>query len=409
MTTDNSNSEHINITNSSIFNTMVSQYYDWVLELNTDNGSINFLHVSNAFLERGIIPDKIKSFDELSQHFAEEMVVPEEYCAFQEQVNLPYILRETSSKGNYVRTIHITTSDGIRAESLRITPIKDNASYYLACLTDISMILDRDWMTDEYSRSGFISKVEQLLKDPQYQNGYSVVYINIQAFKAINDILGPQNSDMIIFSTRAKILEELDPVLIARLESDHFAAFTKTENITDEKLNRLCHQCYIKETKRLSYQLRCGIYNIYNHTKTVAHMLDRAKIAEKSIPGNQKIPYAICNEQLSQDYVNERIYVSELDSALKKGEFEAYYQPIVDAKTYEIVSAEALIRWNHSERGLIPPGKFIPVFEQEGLTSKLASFMINSILDFNLQQMDIGKKSIPCSVNLSRVLSQVTV
>lgn len=75
MTTNNLNNEHINITNSLIFNTMVSKYYDWVLELNIDNGAINFLHVSNALLERGINPDKIKTFNELSQHFVEEMVV----------------------------------------------------------------------------------------------------------------------------------------------------------------------------------------------------------------------------------------------------------------------------------------------------------------------------------------------
>ena len=103
------------------------------------------------------------------------------------------------------------------------------------------------------------------------------------------------------------------------------------------------------------------------------------------------------------DYVNQRIFVSELDKALKKGEFLPYYQPIVDAKTGEIVSAEALIRWKHSERGMIPPGLFIPVFEKEGLTTKLDSFMVNSVLDFNIERMKNGKTAIPCAVNLSRV------
>ena len=81
----------------------------------------------------------------------------------------------------------------------------------------------------------------------------------------------------------------------------------------------------------------------------------------------------------------------------------AYYQPIVDAKTYEIVSAEALIRWFHSEKGFISPGEFIPVFEKEGLTSKLARFMINNIIEFNTNRIKNGLNTIPCSVNLSRV------
>ena len=115
------------------------------------------------------------------------------------------------------------------------------------------------------------------------------------------------------------------------------------------------------------------------------------------------VPYAMCNERMSQDYVNQRVYVSELDSALEKGEFIPYYQPIVDAKTGEIVSAEALIRWNHSEKGMIPPGMFIPVFEKEGLTTKLDSFMVNSVLNFNIERTKNNKKVVPCAVNLSRV------
>jgi EAL domain-containing protein (putative c-di-GMP-specific phosphodiesterase class I) len=106
---------------------------------------------------------------------------------------------------------------------------------------------------------------------------------------------------------------------------------------------------------------------------------------------------------MSQDYVNQRIFISELDSALEKGEFIPYYQPVVDAKTGEIVSAEALIRWKHSERGMIPPGMFIPAFEKEGLTTKLDSFMVDRVLNLNIERTKKGQKIVPCAVNLSRV------
>ena len=402
MTTSNFESRRFKEASPVAFDALVSQYYDFVLECNTENGLIEFLRISESFLELGINPDKIMSFDALNKHIIEELLVPEERSTYIAQVTLPCILNEIKNMDYFVRTIHLHTNDGIKAKSLRIASIKDT-NRLLLCLADISRILDRDWMTDEYSRSGFISKMGQLLKEPKYQKDYSVIYTNIKGFKAINDTLGTHSGDMIIFQTRQHILEELDPVVIARLENDHFAILTKSTNITDDTMDRLCHQSYVEGSMRLSYLIRCGVYPIDDYTQTVPHMLDRAKIAEKSIPSNQAIPYAICNEKLSQDYVNQRFYVSELDSALKKGEFMAYYQPIVDAKTYEIVSAEALIRWCHSERGIISPGEFIPVFEKEGLTSKLANFMINSILDFNTQRLDNGKKSIPCSVNLSRI------
>ena len=402
--TDNSlNNRRLKEASPAVFDTLASQFYDLVFEFNPTSGLIDILHISAAFIERGFIPEDFSSFDKINRYFADEMVVYEEHDVYLEEVSLPVILKEITQKGNFVRTVHINCDDLIKAESIRITPIQDNTSNLLVCLTDISMILDHDWMTDEYSRSGFISKVDQLLKEPEYQKDYSVVYTNIQGFKSINDILGTRSSDMIIFQACISIHEELNPVLLARLESDHFAVFTKTENITDDSMNRLCHKVYEDGTKRLTYKIRCGVYNIDNHTKSVPHMLDRAKIAERSIPNNQLIPYAMCNEKISQAYLNQRFYVSELDSALKKGECVPYYQPIVDANTYEIVSAEALIRWNHSERGLISPGEFIPVFEKEGLTSKIASFMVNNILEFNNKRMENGLRSIPCSVNLSRV------
>lgn len=385
-----------------VFDTKVSEYYDWVLEYDTDNGQIEFFHISDEFLERGIIPINIDSFDELIQLFVNGMVVFEERETCIEQMVLPCILDEIERMGGYVRTVHIDTEGGINAKSLRVTQIKGNSKRLLVCLTDISMILDRDWMTDEYSRSGFITRVEQLLREPKYQNGYSVIYTNIKGFKAINDIFGTTSGDILIFQKREHIWEELNPVAIARLESDHFAVITKTEHITEEAMNRFCHQCFVEGTKRMPYLIRCGIYNITDHTKKVSYMIDQAKLAEKSIPADQGIPYAVCSEQMSQDYVNQRILVSELDTALEKGEFVPFYQPVVDAKTYEIVGAEALIRWKHSERGLIPPGLFIPVFEKEGLTSKLASFMVTSILDFNIQRKKTGQKYVPCSVNLSR-------
>lgn len=403
MITNNSDVERFKKPGTSVFDAMVSVYYDWVLEYNSDSGKVEFFHVSDTFLKRGIVPENIHSFDELICFFTREMVVIEEQESCIEQISLKYIIDETKSKGTYVRTIHINTPLGIKAESLRITPIKNNDNRFLICLTDISMILDRDWMTDEYSRSGFIAKVGELLEDPEYQKGYSVIYTNIPGFKGINDILGTQMGDIIIFKTCQSILEELNPVLIARLESDHFAALVKTDNITAERMNRLCTQCYMHGTKRMSYIIRCGIYNIKDHTKKVTYMLDQAMLAETTISADQVIPYTICNKQMSQNYLNQRRFVAELDSALKKGEFIPYYQPIVDAKTYEIVSAEALIRWNHSERGLVPPGQFIPVFEKEGLTSKLASFMIKSILEFNNGRIENGQKIMPCSVNLSRV------
>ena len=397
--------DNIHFTNTcpSIFDTNVSEYYDCVLELNARTGSVQFFHISLFFLENGIIPININSLSELNQVFANKLVLEEEKTPYIDQVQIKYIVDELENKGSFVRTVHLDTPTGIKAENLRVRKIDGDINRLLVTFTDITMILDHDWMTDEYSRSGFLSRAEKLLKNPTYQNGYSIVYANIQGFKAINDLLGTQSGDMVIFQEKDALIHELNPIIIARLESDHFVLITKTENITEETMNRLCYQCYTEGTKKLPILIRCGIYNITDTTKTIPHMLDQAKLAEKSIPATHGTPYVVCSERMIQDYVNQRVFVSELDSALKNGEFIPYYQPIVDAKTGEIVSAEALIRWNHHEKGMIPPGLFIPVFEKEGHTTKLDSFMVSSVLNFNISRMQKRLKVVPCAVNLSRV------
>ena len=265
------------------------------------------------------------------------------------------------------------------------------------------MFLDHDWMTDEYSRSGFIAEAEKMMKDPKYAQGYSVVYTNIKGFKAINDFLGTFSGDMIIFMLRDILHRELEPALIARLESDHFVLITRTELLTPERFERICPQTYVEGSKRLPFSIRFGVYNIKNPNRTIQHMLDRAKLAEKSISDNHSESYAICDDKLSAEYSMRRKLISEVDSALAKGEFKTYYQPVVDAKTGEIVSAEALIRWVHPERGVVSPAQFIPAFEEEGHITKIDSFMVGNVIDFNLARTKAGKKIVPCAVNLSRV------
>ena len=385
------------------FDTIVADYYDEVFELDSKSGKIKFFHISSYLFKRGLVPVNIDSFDELNAYFAEKFVVKDEKQPFLEMMDINKIIDEIKNKQSSVLTVHVNTEDGIKAECIRIKDMYGDCSKLLVCMTDISMILDHDWLTDEYSWSGFQVQGDKLLANQKYRQGYSLVYTNIQGFKAINDLLGSFHGDMIIFQQRELLAKELKPDLIARLDSDHFALITKTDYLTEEKLDKICHQSYIAGSKCIPILIRCGIYHIDDSTKKIIHMLDRAKIAEKSISADHGIAYAVCDEAMSNDYVNQRVFVSEIDKALENGEFLTYYQPIVDTLTGEIVSAEALIRWNSADKGMISPGQFIPVFEREGLITKLDSFMVSNVINFNIKRMREGKKVVPCAVNLSRV------
>lgn len=385
------------------FETLVGDYYDCVFEINVQDETVTFYHISVELRRNGINPAIIHTFMQFSNSLANNCVVEEERKPFKEQMTVAQIKKELTEKGSFVKTVHCEEDGRINAKNIRVNYIGSGNERILFTITDISMILDHDWMTDELSRSGFISNAEEMLRNPEYREGYSIVYTNIQGFKAVNDMLGPYSGDMVIFMERDILVRELQPLIISRFESDHFVMLTKTSILTPEKLDQISHQKYEEGYKELPILIRFGICNVMDSDEEVQHMVDRAKLAEKTIPADHGVSYAFCDEGLSSKYVEQRRYVSELDGALERGEFKIYFQPVVDVKTCEIVSAEALIRWAHSQEGIISPGKFIPVFEREGVISKIDSFMVNRVLNINLELMHEGKHAVPCAVNLSRV------
>ena len=100
-------------------------------------------------------------------------------------------------------------------------------------------------------------------------------------------------------------------------------------------------------------------------------------------------------------YIDRAELAGELRNGLAQEQFKVYYQPVVDAKTGEIRSAEALIRWHHSEKGFLSPGFFIPALEESGHISELDDYVIHQVSDFLMDRYHAGKNVVPVSVNLS--------
>lgn len=172
-------------------------------------------------------------------------------------------------------------------------------------------------------------------------------------------------------------------MLLARLESDHFALIVKTEYLTDGRLEEMCRQCYVEESKRLPILIRCGICHIDGEERAdgqdgrdemkIQRLLDRAKLAENTLDPSHGSFYAVCDQKMSDDYVNRRWLVSQIDNAFAKREFQTYYQPVVDTMTGKIASAEALIRWHHSERGMISRDSLCQCMKRKAVSRELTA------------------------------------
>lgn len=388
---------------NSVLEAISSKRYRFIFEVKIRTGQCKFLFVSKNMLDNGFIPVHIETYQQFCKMLVDKLVVEEEKIPVYYEFTLDSVIEGIKQEAEFERTFHINSSYGINAYNIRAVYNQGCYERLVFEIIDNSEALDHDWMTDELSRTGFIARAESFLQNRQDNCEYSVVYTNIKGFKAINELLGSNKGDLVIFKERDYIEEIFKPRILARLEDDHFAFLVKTSEITEDKIKKLEKQCFEDGDKSMPFFITAGIYNIVDYSDMVQTMLDKAKLAENSISTEHGYSYAVWTEEMSNKYRDQRALILELDKGLELGEFMTYYQPIVDAKTTEIVSAEALIRWNHYEKGMISPAQFIPVFEREGLISKLDNFMINSVIDFNMNRIEQGKKIVPCAVNLSRV------
>ena len=343
----------------------------------------------------------IIKYTEFCRKLSEESVVEEEKQVFLEQSSFAVVEAELESRGHYVRTVHMNTADGRMAKSFRVYKVRDEV--LLCTIFDITAALDHDWMTDEYARSGFLENAQKLLSDLPIEEGYSLLYTNVKGFKVINDLFGSQSGDKVLFQVRDKLRSILNPVILGRFDSDHYVLITKDSYLTHENLQELCHQNYTEGYKQYVYSIRLGIYHITQDDISIAHMVDRAKLVEKSIQDDYGYLYAYYDDAVRVNYLKQGVLISNVEQALHDKEFKVYYQPIVDAKTGKICSAEALIRWQHHDFGLVSPSEFIPVFEREGLISSVDRFIVNQVMDFILNRSEKDKRIVPCAVNLSRM------
>ncbi len=384
-----------------VIKTLLADGYDMVVSVNKKTEVCEVYYLSGE-LGRVFAESRLRFKDICFK--TSQYVVEEERENFLDQVTIPVILKELKEKGDYVRTVHVDTPRGRRAKNVRVREVPGYPDWFLIVFFDITTALDHDWMTDEYARTGFMERARVFISELKEDDHYSLVYTNVKGFKVVNELFGDQSGDMVIFQTRDILKKYLKPILLGRLESDHFVLITADENLKDKNMKAVCNQVFHIESKEYNYEIRCGIYSISGPGKEITHLVAGAKLAEKTIrTGKGNRLYAYYDDTLKESYVKQRFLLADFERGISDREFHPYYQPIVDARTGEVVSAEMLIRWNHRDLGMVSPGDFVPVIESEGKMSSLDSFMLGCGIDFLAERTREGKRNVPCAINLSRV------
>ena len=262
--------------------------------------------------------------------------------------------------------------------------------------------LEIDSITGAYTREGFFNHASEILRRNSTQD-FAIMYFNVADFKVINDLYGSEVGDKILRGLVNYFQDSfLKPITIARIVADQFAILVRQENIAYEKLSTYLKYPYKDKTHHIDVYGKCGIYLIPKNTKhSVLEMCDRAKLAKKYISNRYLKPFAVYNEKMKSEYEEKSMSFMQLDEAINNKEIQVYYQPIYDAQTEKVVSAEALVRWHSPTNGVILPGKFIPALEESGHISVLDTYVYQCVQNFIEEECQ--DLPIKISVNLSRM------
>ena len=232
--------------------------------------------------------------------------------------------------------------------------------------------------------------------------------MNIDNFSTLRSIVGYEQSNVILVKF-AEYLNELATEFgfsVYHTVHNNFLLIMQNVDSTKDILSiikMIQHELlsfYTMGNSNLHLTASVGI-SIYPDSSTTYTLLDDAykalATAEKNGHGRIEIYEP---SQGKHDYDELKLY-NDMHQALSKNEFEVYYQPIVDAETKEVVSAEALIRWHHSEHGMIGPNIFIPIMEKTGLIVELGKYVLEEVLKQQKRWELFKFRQVDVSINLS--------
>ncbi len=237
----------------------------------------------------------------------------------------------------------------------------------------------------------------------------AVLFLDLDNFKIVNDTLGHRTGDLLLQGVAerlSKICREEDTV--ARLGGDEFIILMSDLNDPVENAARLARR--IIEDLNRPFQLSeneyatnvsIGVTFFPEDGDSAEDLIKFADMAMYKAKNEGKNQFALFTDEMNQNMLSRVSLESDLRQAIKRNEFELYYQPKVNIDTGFLSGAEALIRWNRNGTGLVPPDEFIPIAEETGAISEIGTWVLYRACEQTQAWRNSGYGDLSVAVNLS--------
>jgi diguanylate cyclase (GGDEF)-like protein len=231
-----------------------------------------------------------------------------------------------------------------------------------------------DGLTKIANRTKFISELREVLSANEHSK-CAVLLLDLDRFKEVNDTYGHGLGDELLCSFAQRLIAELNcDDLVARLGGDEFAILCSLAADEMRDLDELAHRLLVVvgapfqiQSNDISVGLSIGIAIGQSGQTDVEQLMRHADLALYQAKSDGRNCCRFFEYSMEERFHQRKALTIELEQAINHDELVVYYQPIVDATSLEIVSMEALVRWNHPRRGMVSPADFIPLAEECGL------------------------------------------
>ena len=271
---------------------------------------------------------------------------------------------------------------------------------------DILRWTERDQLTGLYNKEFFNRYADQI--DIHHRDSRTdAIVLNVNHFHMINDRYGRSFGDEVLRRIAEKLLEivEVTGGIVSRNMADIFWIYcphrTDYAAILDEVSDAL-NEDGQSETR---IRLRMGVYSDVDKELDIERRFDRAKLAADSVNGSVTKVIGMYDSSMYEAELLSEQLIEDFPAAIRERQFQVYYQPKFDVRPSEPIlsSAEALVRWFHPTLGMVNPGLFINLFEQNGLISMLDQYVWSEAAMQIRRWKERFGITLPVSVNVSRV------